>query len=362
METIFKKIYPANRMMRFALQGSVALVLVFSLFLPTVTPVQAAIPTISIVSVNPGNTVTIQTDSFPASVDFTVRMGSVSDMAMGGEVVGTTNSGAGGTLTLTYTIPASLASSSQIGIRMDGGAGYSVYNWFYNAAWSGAGYSYGWPYPYGPAYWKVPTFSIQSVVQGGTVTIKANNFPASQDFKVRMGFYGTLGIGGIEVATTNSGSGGTFEATYNIPDPLKGLYQIAIRLESASGYYAYNWFYNNTTGVVVPPPPGSGTTPVAYWGWNVPTFSIVSVARDNTVTVQAYNLPPNQDFTVRMGPYGSLGLGGLEVASFNSGSGGSQSFTFNVPGPLYGSFQIAVRMDSNLGFYAYNWFYNNSTF
>ncbi len=85
------------------------------------------------------------------------------------------------------------------------------------------------------------------------------------------------------------------------------------------------------------------------------------MVRDDTVTVQTYNLPANQDFKVRMGYYGSLGLGGIEVATFSSGTGGSQSFTFNVPDSLKGLFQIAVRMDSNRGFYAYNWFFNNTT-
>jgi len=48
-----------------------------------------------------------------------------------------------------------------------------------------------------------------------------HNFPVGLDYTVRMGEYGTKAINGIEVATTNSGSGGSFEVTYNIPDELK---------------------------------------------------------------------------------------------------------------------------------------------
>jgi hypothetical protein len=35
--------------------------------------------------------------------------------------------------------------------------------------------------------------------------------------------------------------------TFDIPASLKGSYQIAVRLQSntGSGYFAYNWFYNN---------------------------------------------------------------------------------------------------------------------
>ena len=74
-----------------------------------------------------------------------------------------------------------------------------------------------------------------------------NNFPAGQTFTVRMGAYGTLAVGGIEVATTDSGDGGSFTATYNIPDSLKGSQRIAIRMDSPQGFFAFNWFWNNTT-------------------------------------------------------------------------------------------------------------------
>jgi len=61
-----------------------------------------------------------------------------------------------------------------------------------------------------------------------------------------MGKYGTLGIGGVVIGTTNSGTGGAFSATYSIPAELKGETRIAIRLDSTTGgFYSYNWFWNN---------------------------------------------------------------------------------------------------------------------
>lgn len=93
----------------------------------------------------------------------------------------------------------------------------------------------------------VPTFRIVSVVKGESVTIETSNFPAGVKFDVRMGVYGTTGVGGTLVTTTDSGKGGAFQAKYNIPAGLKTLDQIAIRLESAStSYFAFNWFYNNS--------------------------------------------------------------------------------------------------------------------
>jgi hypothetical protein len=66
-------------------------------------------------------------------------------------------------------------------------------------------------------------------------------------FVVTVGRYGTKGINGFEVATTDTGAGGSFTASYSIPQALRGHDRIAIRLQSSAGYYSYNWFYNNTT-------------------------------------------------------------------------------------------------------------------
>jgi hypothetical protein len=210
----------------------------------TATPVPgfSGIPTFSITSVNPDDKVTIHTQNFPAGLDFTVRMGAYGTKAVDGVVVGTTNSGSGGSFDATYTIPDSLKGSARIAIRMDSPTGfYFSYNWFFNVS---SGSTSSTPMPGYVGYTGIPTFSIESVSADNTVTILTHNFPAGLDYTVRMGVYGTKAINGIDVATTNSGSGGAFEVTYNIPDELKGDAKIAIRLETA-GSFAYNWFFNN---------------------------------------------------------------------------------------------------------------------
>jgi len=57
----------------------------------------------------------------------------------------------------------------------------------------------------------------------------------------------TKGVAGAVMQTVTTDANGVLnDTTYPIPDFLKGSYKIAIRLESPySGYYAYNWFYNN---------------------------------------------------------------------------------------------------------------------
>jgi len=101
------------------------------------------------------------------------------------------------------------------------------------------------PIPSTPAP-AVPTISILSVIEDESVTIRTNNFPVDTKFDVLMGKMGTTGVKGIKVDRINSKNGGSFTVTFEIPGKLQGEDQIAIRLESDSGYYSYNWFKNAT--------------------------------------------------------------------------------------------------------------------
>ncbi len=81
-------------------------------------PAQSStIPTISITSVDVGKTVTIQTHDFPANQTFTVTMGPFGTQAVNGTVVGTLNSGAGGSMAATYNIPTNLQTADRVAIR-----------------------------------------------------------------------------------------------------------------------------------------------------------------------------------------------------------------------------------------------------
>lgn len=91
----------------------------------------------------------------------------------------------------------------------------------------------------------------------------------------------------------------------------------------------------------------------------VPTFTIESVAVDQSVTILAQNFPANQEFVVTMGPIGTLGINGTPVAITNSGLLGAFSATYPIPDGLKGSRQISIRLQSPQGYYSYNWFWNN---
>jgi hypothetical protein len=331
--------------------------LVVQRLLPAQQAANFVIPTFSIVSVDPDVSVTIKTANFPANDSFNVLMNVIHTQGVGGYQVTTVNSGSGGTFTITFNIPSQLKGQGQIAIRLESPtSGYFAYNWFWNA--SSIPPTGGTPVPtVQPGI--IPTFSIQSVVTDSSVTIKTANFPANDSFNVLMNVMHTQGIGGYQVATVNSGSGGTFTISFNIPSQLVGQQQIAIRLESpTSHYFAYNWFWNNTTGGI----PNTGGTPVPTLApGTIPTFSISSVVRDSSVTVQTANFPANDDYVVLMNYIGTRGVGGTQVATFNSGSGGSFSKTFNVPAGLAGQQRIAIRIYSpTSGYFAYNWFWNTT--
>ena len=322
---------------------STTLILLFS-FVAAPRAVQASpVPTFSVTAVETDVNVTIYTYDFPAGKSFKVLMGEYGTKGVGGIEVATVDSGAGGSFYGTFLIPDALKGQTRIAIRLQGVDTPSyAYNWFYNKV-------DGTPTP-PEGYKGIPTFLILAVTTDADVTIKTNNFPANMDFKVLMGKMWTKGIGGIEVTTINSGAGGVFEATFDIPEALQGEERIAIRLQATSGYYAYNWFWNNTEAVPVPPP--------GYVG--IPTFSILSVETDTNVTIKTLNFPKDMEFDVLMGKMWTQAIDGILVTTINSGEGGVFEATFDIPEALQGEERIAIRLQATSGYYAYNWFWNNT--
>lgn len=201
-----------------------------------------------------------------------------------------------------------------------------------------------------------PTITIISVTQGVSVTVQGHNFPPNDTFYVRMNYMGTQGKSGdiVETITTDS-SGNLTDTTYPIPSQLDNEYKIAIRIISPiSGYFAYNWFYNNTTV-------GSGGIPSGYSGY--PSFAITAVTRDTNVTIGPTNFPPNDTFWVRMNWMHTQGIAGVVVQTVTTDANGTlNDTTYPIPDFLKGSYQIAIRLESvNYPYYfGYNWFYNNN--
>lgn len=83
------------------------------------TPTSGVIPTFSITGVVKDKTVTIKTYNFPAHDTFNVTMGAFGTRGVGGTLVQTVNSKKGGSLTFTFNVPAALAGSRRIAIRLE---------------------------------------------------------------------------------------------------------------------------------------------------------------------------------------------------------------------------------------------------
>lgn len=211
-----------------------------------------------------------------------------------------------------------------------------------------------------------PTFAITAVARNNYVSILTEYLPADEDFIVTMGYMGTAGIGGYVVDTTNSGTGGQLALTYNIPPALYNQHQISIRMVSVqTGYYAFNWFYNNDANVSESTPPDSTAPesappvlPSTYDGY--PTFSIVKVVEDTSVEIAGTNFPPNDTFLVRMNLMFTQGIAGTIVETVTTDADGNLSdVEYNIPSLLYILNRIAIRLESpTSGYYAYDWFYN----
>jgi len=341
------KLISPSRMLIPRLGGLLAAIVLLMVMLAP-AQAQSVIPTMGINSVVADTTVTFTTYNFPPNQDFVLTMGKMGTLGIGGWVVDTINSGAGGSATYTYPIPDAFLGDYQVAIRLESAQGYYAYNWFYNNTSGGSGGT--------PDYSGIPTFSIVSANADQDVTIMTNNFPANQSFTVTIGEMGTLGIGGYVVGTIESGTGGAIQQTFNIPAELHGRYQLSIRAQTAQAnpYYAYNWFYNNTSGSggVEPAPPVA-----------IPTFGICSVQANDWVKISPNNFPPNQTFNVTMGEMGTLGIGGTSVATVTTDANGVLSATqFTIPSALWDRSQISIRLQTSHAnpYYAYNWFYNTT--
>ena len=125
--------------------------------------------------------------------------------------------------------------------------------------------------------------------------------------------------------------------------------------ENASGSC---WVSGNPALTQPTTPPQSNRPP--HSPQEIPSFTILAVEEDEFVTIQTLNFPANTRFQVRMGKSGTQGIDGILVETINSRNGGSFTATFEIPSRLYGERQIALRLESQDGYYSYNWFNNDS--
>ena len=104
--------------------------------------------------------------------------------------------------------------------------------------------------------------------------------------------------------------------------------------------------------------PVNTTLPITTSVSTNPAILIVGVERNKAITVQTKDFPPNQIFTVRMGPFEDFSAKNVAAGTVKSGKGGTFKFTINIPVELTDVPRITIRLDSEQGFYAYDSFNN----
>jgi hypothetical protein len=212
-----------------------------------------------------------------------------------------------------------------------------------------------------------PAITITATKTDESVSIHTSGLVAGMSYTARMGPIGSKGVNGTAVGDTTAASDGTFDATYTIPDSLRGQATIAIRIDGSNGFFAYNWFTNKTNGsapsATATPAPGVTTTPLPTGNSGRMSIQVTSVVQNDKITVSAFGFPANVDFTVRIGPYYTFWRNQAQVGVTNSGSGGNFQFDANLPDVVKDVALVTIRLDAYSGgnhYVTYNAFTNVS--
>ena len=139
------------------------------------------------------------------------------------------------------------------------------------------------------------------------------------------------------VGTVTTSQDGTFKATYKIPSKLHDVVKIRITATNNLGDAVTNWFFN-------------GTYESNTGGIGSPTMSFVvqSVDKDSKVKIKISNLRPNTTFKVYMGKAGSQGVNGILVGTIKDSSGGTKTYSFEIPSKLHGKSKLDLRVENEI--------------
>jgi hypothetical protein len=263
----------SSNIMRFF--TAIVIAALFAAFVPQ-AGFAASYPSLSFTEIKSGVSVTVHGENFPKNVDFNARMDVIGNYAIGGTVVGSFNSGSG-SFDKTFNIPASLKNEKYIAIRVDGVGGWYSYNWFTNNT-SGVVST---PTPTTPSTTQKNYVEVIGVKANDYIVVQANNFPANQNFKIRIGTFKNFSKDYVVAGNVNSGKGGSFQFSVDLPTMQKDVDLFTIRLDSPEKNYAYNVFKNITSGVSTPTT--GTTTPIPTSG----TCQIISISPSTALSTRA---------------------------------------------------------------------------
>jgi|GEM_PF-1424697 len=248
---------------------------------------------LQVLSVKAGETVSVRAHNFPANQLFIVMMDADGNNGANGTRVTLTNSGAGGTFDETYAIPPALKNVARLVIRLQSEKGETVvFAPFTNQT------GIPWDVTLTPSATPLrsptatltgsptavvtrtatavrptpaitfastetggkPRVAILGVIENQLVSLRATNFPANQEFVIRVGPYATFFTKYVTMGKINSGQGGTLLIDLALPPEVKGVSLVTVRFDGG-GVAAYNAFFNRTSGTGRTAVPNPSATP-----------------------------------------------------------------------------------------------------
>ena len=297
-----------------------------ALFVIGVATVQAEgiepYPSYTISSVKVDESVSIMTRDFPAETNFIVRMKDLNEVSDYLDIA-KFNTMSGGAFAATFQIPEQLRGKQNIGMLISNLAGTEIPSTFENVDMSvDAPKAEGWC-----DYSVLPSFSIDSVTKGVSVTVETGPFPVEKSFNVYMGYY-AAGVAPKKSCTGSECSGTSYPWNpywLDITDTIYGT-------DPADGMYTY-------------PDPAS-------FCWSGGEMCNPGCGPSGCVSFDLGGKP-------KAGLVPAYFVA-TKVGEFDSADGSSQVASYDIPEHLKGYSPIIIRFEDkgSCGFYAYNYFYN----
>lgn len=292
-------------------------------------------PSYTVSSVTADESVTILTRDFPADTDFIIRMKSLDEIGDYLDVA-KFNTQTGGAFAATFPIPAELVGKINIGMLISNDSGIEIPSTFENINMSVSA-----PKPLGSCDYSVlPSFSIDSVVKGKSVTVETGPFPVNQSFNVYMGYYAA----GVAPKKCTDGACPTPEYPWN---PY-WLDITGLSVADIMATYGYGDLLDPTTYApfTFPNPapfcwPGGEICNSGCGPNGCASFDLGAKSKSKGGLVPAYFVA-------------------TKVGEYESGDGSSQIVSYDIPEHLKGFSPIIIRFEDkgSCGFYAYNFFWN----
>ncbi len=186
-----------------------------------------------------------QLENFPANDTYYVYMGENGSFGIGGILVSKVATNKGGTFLAKFFIPDELMGEDVIAIRFESQDGLAPWwNFFYNTTgsytYTSDGSDSDSDVDYNVLNPGVPQFTVLSVAQGESITMRSKYLPDNQRWAVWIKDGALANTDWIEMTGFDSGSGGILTFTVPIPNSLKYNEVLAIKVQSIETDYF--WF------------------------------------------------------------------------------------------------------------------------